>query len=104
MVSEEIEDLPLMERYLKERKAAPVKIYGPAGRISQEMISLAVENLHEPEPTDMEKAFLETLRLKRPPVRIEVYDNSHTGGKSPTGAMVVFERFKAKKALTAYFT
>ena len=98
MVSEEIEDLPHMERYLKEKKKGPLRIYGPMGRSAQEMISLAVENLHEPEPQDIEKAFVESLRLKKPPSRIEVYDNSHTGGTNPTGAMVVFEAFKAKKS------
>ena len=97
IMSEEIEDLPHMERYLKEKKRAPLKIYGPTGRGSQEMISLAVENLHEPEPVNIEKAFIESLRLKKPPFRIEIYDISHTGGTSPTGVMVVFDNFKARK-------
>jgi excinuclease ABC subunit C len=97
IMSEEIEDLPHMERYLKEKKRAPLKIYGPTGRGSQEMISLAVENLHEPEPVNIEKAFFESLRLKKPPSRIEIYDISHTGGTSPTGVMVVFDNFKARK-------
>ena len=37
------------------------------------------------------------LHLLKPPERIEIYDISHTHGQSPSGIMVVFEGFKAKK-------
>jgi excinuclease ABC subunit C len=103
MLSEELEDLPLVERYLKERKKGPLKVHGPQGRASQEMVSLAIENLNEPEPMANEKAFARNLRLRKEPFRIEIYDNSHTGGTNPTGAMVVFEGFKAKKSAYRVF-
>ncbi len=103
ILSEEIEDVPYMEKYLRERKAAPVRVYGPTDRFSQEMISLAVENLHEPEPVRYELAFLKTLHLKKEPCRIEIYDISHTGGRNPSGAMVVFEGFKPKKSAYRVF-
>ena len=98
MVSEEIEDIPLMEKYLRERKRAPVRVYGPGGRVAREMTALAIENLHQPEPEANEKAFARALRLKKEPWRIEIYDISHTGGRNPSGVMVVFEGFKAKKS------
>jgi excinuclease ABC subunit C len=103
MISEELGDLPLLERFLKERKKGPLKVHGPSGRVSQEMISLAIENLHEPEPLANEKAFARSLRLRKEPFRIEIYDISHTGGTNPSGAMVVFEGFKAKKSAYRVF-
>ena len=100
MLSEELEaeEIASLERYLRERKKGALKIYGPGGRLSREMISLAIENLHETEPVANEKAFAEALHLKKEPFRIEIYDNSHTGGTNPTGVMVVFEGFKVKKS------
>jgi excinuclease ABC subunit C len=75
-----------------------VRIHGPSDRGVADMIALAVENLHEVEPTlDLDEAFRKTLRLSKAPERIEVYDNSHSHGQSPSGIMVVFEGFKPKK-------
>ena len=98
MLSEELEDMASLERYLREKKQGPLRIYGPGGRLAREMIALAVENLHETEPVANEKAFAAALHLKKEPNRIEIYDNSHTGGTNPTGAMVVFEGFKPTKS------
>jgi excinuclease ABC subunit C len=62
------------------------------------MIRLAIENLHEVETaTDLPEAFKSMLHLTKAPNRIEIYDNSHSHGQSPSGVMVVFEDFKPKK-------
>lgn len=98
MLSEELEDRVSLERYLRKQKQGPVKIYGPGGRLAREMISLAIENLHETESVVNEKTFAAALHLRKEPFRIEIYDNSHTGGANPIGVMVVFESFKAKKS------
>jgi excinuclease ABC subunit C len=75
-----------------------LKIRGPVDRGVADMIALAVENLHEVEPKlELDEAFRKTLRLSRAPKRIEVYDNSHSHGQSPSGIMVVFDGFKPKK-------
>jgi excinuclease ABC subunit C len=97
ILSEELEDAPFLETYLKEKKTGSVKIYGPSDRAAREMVALAVENLHETEPVALGEAFLRALRLKREPTRIEAYDISHIHGKNPSGVMVVFDNFKAKK-------
>ena len=97
IVSEDIKDAKFMERYLKERKNGRVKILGPKTRAGKEMIGLAVENLHEPEPIAIGAAFKKTLNLRKEPERIEIYDISHIHGANPTGVMVVFEAFKADK-------
>ncbi|MCX5812485.1 MAG: excinuclease ABC subunit UvrC [Proteobacteria bacterium] len=97
IISEAIEDTAFLEKYLKERKRGDVRIFGPASRAAKEMIGLAIENLHEPEPVALEAAFKKALHLKKEPERIEIYDISHTHGVNPTGVMVVFEAFKPDK-------
>ena len=46
---------------------------------------------------DLPDAFRRMLHLSKAPDRIEIYDNSHSHGQSPSGIMVVFEGFKPKK-------
>ncbi len=98
ILSEDIADIPLLEKYLKERKKGPVKIYGPGSRLSKDMAGLAIENLLRPEAVKLDEAFKISLHLKKEPVRIEAYDISHTHGKNPSGVMVVFQGFKATKS------
>jgi excinuclease ABC subunit C len=97
ILSEEIEDIPFLKKYLGERKNGSVRIYGPYDRASKDMIALAVKNLYETEPIALEKDFKKVLHLRVEPSRIEVYDISHTHGKNPSGVMVMFENFKATK-------
>jgi excinuclease ABC subunit C len=96
IISEALEDLPLLEMHLRERRHG-LRILGPESRGAGDMIRLAVENLHEVEPIEIDEAFRRTLHLRKAPKRIEVYDNSHTGGTNPSGIMVVFEDFKPRK-------
>ena len=85
-------------QYLKEKKKGRVRLHGPSDSGTADMIRLAVENLHEVETTvDLPEAFRSMLHLTKAPNRIEIYDNSHSHGQSPSGAMVVFEGFKPKK-------
>jgi len=97
ILSEELDDVSLMEKHIKETTKMPVKIYGPQTKPGREIAGLAIENLHEPEPVLLDEAFRNALHMKKDPVRIEAYDISHTHGKNPTGVMVVFEGFKMAK-------
>ncbi len=97
IVSEEMGDAEFLEKYLRDKKNGPVRIYGPGEGTAEEIMKLAIENLHEAEPVPKEEAFKNILRLKRIPNRIEIYDISHGHGKYPAGVMVVFEKFKAAK-------
>ncbi len=94
VLSEELEDREILEKYLAEKKKGPVRILGPGHRGIADVVRLAIENLHETETLPLDQAFKDTLRLKRIPRRIEIYDISHIGGKNPTGAMTVFKDFK----------
>jgi len=97
ILSEELEDREILEKYLSEKKKGPVKILGPGHKGAQDMVRLAIENLHETETLPLDQAFKDALRLKSAPERIEIYDISHIGGKNPTGAMTVFKHFKPAK-------
>jgi excinuclease ABC subunit C len=98
VLSEEIGDRQVLEQTLREKKKGRVRIHGPSDGAAADMIRLAIENLHETETVVLDEAFKKVLHLLRPPTRIEVYDISHTHGQSPSGIMVVFEGFNAKKA------
>jgi excinuclease ABC subunit C len=98
VLSEEIDDEDLIQHYLCQKKNRKVIVHGPTGRGTAAMIALAVENLHEVvEDIDLAKAFYQMLHLSRLPKRVEIYDNSHSHGQSPSGIMVVFEDFKPHK-------
>ncbi len=96
ILSEALEDLPLLEAHLRERRSG-LRVLGPDSRGAGDLIRLAVENLHEVESIEPDEAFRRILHLRKRPKRIEVYDVSHTGGTNPSGIMVVFENFKALK-------
>ena len=104
ILSEEIEDMDYLEKHLEESRREKLKILGPQHRSSQDMVRLAIENLHETEPVALDEAFRRALRLKTNPARIEVYDISHIHGKNPTGAMVVFENFQGLKKCVQGFS
>jgi excinuclease ABC subunit C len=97
-LSAELQDMDGLEACLRELKHGPLRLSGPSARGVRAMIDLALENLHGGRVLPLDDAFQRVLRLRKRPSRIEVYDISHTGGTSPTGVMVAFEHFKAKKA------
>ncbi len=98
ILSEDIADKQVLEQALRENKKKKVRVHGPSDNNTGDMIRLAVENLHEVENVALDEALRKMLHLRKPPKRIEVYDISHSHGQSPSGIMVVFEDFKAKKA------
>ena len=97
VLSEEIEDRQLLQQTLQEKKKGRVRVLGPSDPRAADMVRLAVENLHEIETGPLDEAFRKALHLAKAPKRIEVYDISHIHGQSPSGIMVVFDDFKAKK-------
>jgi excinuclease ABC subunit C len=98
VLSEDIDDKDLIQHFLSQMKNRKVIVHGPTSKGTADMISLAVENLHEVvEDIDLAKAFFQMLHLSQQPKRIEIFDNSHSHGQSPSGIMVVFEDFKPRK-------
>ena len=66
IVSEALEDLPLLEQHLREKRRG-LRVLGPESRGAGDMIRLAVENLHEVEPLKTDEAFKRTLHLNKAP-------------------------------------
>jgi excinuclease ABC subunit C len=97
ILSENLADVSILEKHLKEKKKGSLKIYGPETKPGREMLGLAIDNLHEAETVLIDEAFKNALHLKKRPNRIEAYDISHIHGKNPSGVMVVFEGFKMSK-------
>ncbi|MCX8109746.1 MAG: excinuclease ABC subunit UvrC [Syntrophorhabdaceae bacterium] len=98
ILSQDIEDMDMLENLLRERKNVLIHIKTQKDAASRPLVALAIENLYEEkEHIPLDRAFKSVLHLKKEPLRIEAYDISHTHGKNPTGVMVVFESFKAKK-------
>jgi excinuclease ABC subunit C len=87
----------VLQQYLREKRRGMLRIHGPSDSGTDDMIRLAIENLHEIEVVALDEAFRKVLRLAKAPQRIEIYDISHTHGSNPSGIMVVFEDFKAKR-------
>jgi len=86
-----------LAKYLSRRKKKKVKLITPVRGENRKLLELATRNAemcHEDEALDLyplidlEKA----LELKSPPLRIEGFDISNTGGDESVGSLVVFER------------
>lgn len=103
ILSEDLTDESVLEKYLRDKKRGIVRLYGPGTKTGREVIGLAMENLLEPGAMALDEVLKRALHLRKPARRIEAYDISHTHGKNPSGAMVVFEDFKAVKSAYRVF-
>ncbi len=116
IVSEEIEEAPVIEEWLRYRRGGDVKLRLPQDDLEKELIEMALLNAAEMlesarESREREKKrgldalreLEEVLDLPRLPVRIECYDVSHIQGEWATGSMVVFVNGLPRKALYRHF-
>lgn len=101
-----IEDEALLLRYLCEKAGKNVKIIHPQKGEHLHIVSLCKTNAsqhlaHIQGRTGREMAALEELAkllgLQKPPLVIESYDISHTGGADNVAGMVVFKNGRASK-------
>ncbi len=116
IVSEEIEEAPVIEEWLRSRRGGEVKIRLPEDDVEKELMEMALHNAAETLETfresrerekkrgmDALKELEEVLDLPRLPVRIECYDVSHIQGEWATGSMVVFVNGLPRKGLYRHF-
>jgi excinuclease ABC subunit C len=120
LIDRELSDRELIEEALCERSGHKVSIEQPRRGSRARLIDQARRNAEEAlerrmaETSSQAKVLREladTLELADVPKRIEVYDNSHIMGTSPTGAMIVagpegfrknsYRKFNIKRAGTA---
>jgi excinuclease ABC subunit C len=98
LLSQEIEERALMQEALTLRAKKRVEVMTPKRGERRELVDQALINarqtLHRQLSEDASQVRLlaslgAVFGLPAPPRRIEVYDNSHTGGSQAIGAMVV---------------
>ncbi|MFD1987924.1 excinuclease ABC subunit UvrC [Mesorhizobium newzealandense] len=98
LLSQTVEDQELLAEALSTRAGRKVSISVPQRGEKKDLIDNALQNAREAlgrrlAETSTQGRLLagmaETFGLAKPPVRIEVYDNSHIMGTNAVGAMVV---------------
>ncbi|NND17441.1 MAG: excinuclease ABC subunit UvrC [Silicimonas sp.] len=98
LLSDEIEDADLLCEALTEKAGRKVRIEVPQRGEKKDLIAGALRNARESLARKMSETATQTkllagladaLDLDGPPVRIEVYDNSHIQGAHAVGAMIV---------------
>lgn len=98
LVSHEFDERALLAQALTAKSGRKVEVSAPQRGERKELVQHALANAREAlarklaDTSSQQKllgALKETFSLPRPPGRIEVYDNSHTGGTNAVGAMVV---------------
>jgi excinuclease ABC subunit C len=98
LISHPLPNLKLMEEALSQKAGGKISILHPQSGEKAEIIRHALKNAKETlerhlaekaSQHDLLQAFMETFDLPTLPQRIEVYDNSHTQGTAPVGAMIV---------------
>ncbi len=98
LLSHEIEDRAILEEALSARAGRKVLVMTPQRGEKRELVEHALTNAKQTlgrkltEDASQERllaALGAVFGLAAPPRRVEVYDNSHTGGSQAIGAMVV---------------
>ena len=98
LVSHDFEERDLLARALTTKSGHKIEVSVPQRGERKELVTHALANAREALARKLAdtssqqrllKALTETFGLPREPRRIEIYDNSHTGGSNAVGAMVV---------------
>ncbi|TGQ46646.1 excinuclease ABC subunit UvrC [Mesorhizobium sp. M00.F.Ca.ET.216.01.1.1] len=98
LLSHAVEDQELLAEALSTRAGRKVTISVPQRGEKKDLTDNALQNAREALGRRLAETstqgrllagFADTFGLKKPPVRIEVYDNSHIMGTNAVGAMVV---------------
>lgn len=98
LLSQEVTDQNLLAEALSTRAGRKVTIAVPQRGEKKDLTDNALQNAREAlgrrlaetsTQTRLLAGFAETFGLEKPPVRIEVYDNSHIMGTNAVGCMIV---------------
>jgi excinuclease ABC subunit C len=102
-----LDDRPLLEDWLRNRKKKKVAILNPLRGEKKQLITMAVQNagnelsnlrLSRKNEMNLISRLQTRLQLKTLPLRIECFDNSNIFGSEPVSSMIVFEEGRANKA------
>ncbi len=109
MLSCEIDEQEIIEKWLSEKRGQRVHIRVPRKGTKEKLVELAGRNAAIILRQDRERIVRETAKTLgavseigswlaiQPPVRIEAYDISNTSGFQSVGSMVVYENGRPKK-------
>ncbi len=102
LIPENIESIPLLEKWLTEKRGKKVNIHWPQMGEKNKLLELSLANAksyahqqkakwlkEEVVPRESLENLAKVLNLPKPPKRIECYDISHFGGTSTVASMVV---------------
>ncbi|OQB15920.1 MAG: UvrABC system protein C [Firmicutes bacterium ADurb.Bin193] len=111
LLQTEIEDIPLVEKWLSEKCGASIKIAVPKRGEKRRTVEMAEKNALEALKLDLMNRDIakrkmddlmfelkDVMGLKIAPMRIEAYDISNLSGEDSVGVCVVFENGKPKKS------
>ncbi|GBC78104.1 UvrABC system protein C [bacterium HR08] len=103
-----IEDRPLIEQWLSQKKGRRVRVYEPKRGMKRELVALAAQNAKlafeehfrvlRPEAPDVLQDVARALNLPRLPERIEAFDVSHLRGTEMVASLVVCEGGTMRKS------
>ncbi|ACZ11627.1 excinuclease ABC, C subunit [Sulfurospirillum deleyianum DSM 6946] len=109
LVAESFEEADALAVFLSEKFNQKITISTPQKGEKRHLISLAKENAHllllqhiTKQHTSITEQLHALFDLTALPKRIEIFDNSHLGGTSPVGAMVVWDEGFLKASYRHY--
>ncbi len=109
LVAEHFNDHKEMEHFLSKKFAQKIDISIPKRgekyyltQIAQENAFTLLESMRSKSTENVCESLCTLFDLHHTPSRIEVFDNSHLGGESPVGAMVVWENGFQKASYRRY--
>ena len=108
VVSMEFDDMPLLERFLSERKGRKVPVVHPRRGEKASLISTLIENARlefdsQVDPAVVLKPIAAALGLPAPPARIECFDISHSAGEATVASCVVWEGGRMRNSEYRHF-
>lgn len=109
ILCDELEDIEIMENFIKEKFNKNIKITNPKRGKKKEIIQVALNNCDEllrlqnaTQSTTVYEEIKLLFGLDKTPNRFECFDNSHMMGQATVGAMVVWDEKFTKSDFRHY--
>ena len=109
LVADPLEEAEEIATTLSQRVARPIRLLTPQRGARKRLTQIARTNAAEllrtqPATEAIEEQIAALFRLDTPPMRIEIFDNSHMMGEATVGAMVVWDHGRWDKGSYRRYT